>query len=52
MDKTDNKSSIAYDICKMLKEDNKRLFIANLVLSASLIASIVINRHKKEGFNG
>lgn len=47
MDKIDkNKTSLAWDICKMLKEDNKRLFIANIMLSASLLASIIIKKHK------
>lgn len=47
MDKIDtNKTGFAWDICKMLKDNNKRLFIANLVLSASLLASIIIKKHK------
>ena len=43
MDKIDNKNSFAMDICKMLKDDNKKLFIINIILIASFIASAVFN---------
>lgn len=42
MDNLD-KSSLAMDICKMLKDDNKKLFIIDIILLVSFIASVILN---------
>ena len=40
-DLKNKQTSFAFEICQMLKSDNKRLFIVNIVLSVALIITLI-----------